>query len=132
MQGIPGSGKSTAAKMLYPPAKIFSTDEFWGEDYDYDPARAGFAHRWNQERVRWAMLQGYRTIVVDNTNLTRDAMRPYEKLATLFGYRLSVYRIDTPLEVCLERNRQRPPHRMIPEEVIREMHAKLEAFNESV
>lgn len=131
MQGIPGSGKSTRATELAQEvgAAIYSTDFFWGPEYRWNPAKTGTAHRWNQACVEKAMIAGDPAIIVDNTNITVDAVKPYYELAHEYMYRVIMVRVDTPLDVCLERNAQRPEHRRIPEDVIREMHGKLSSWD---
>jgi NEDD4-binding protein 2 len=88
MRGVPGSGKSTAAKMFALPENIFSTDEFWGPEYKFDFKRIGEAHKWNQQRVADAMRDGITPIVVDNTNITTKDMSPYVDFASFFGYKV--------------------------------------------
>jgi NEDD4-binding protein 2 len=142
MQGIPGSGKSTVARMLareYNPNRenlIYSTDEFWYEVpvdeidgvplYNYDPARRAEAHRWNQQRVVQAMQQGIAYIIVDNTNIQRWQVQPYLALAQIFDYEVQVVRVQVPVEVAIERNAARSADRQVPEEVIRQMADEME------
>ena len=44
---------------------------------------------------------------------------PYLRLAWQAGYYPEVVWMRTPLEVCLERNSQRPPNRKVPEDHLR-------------
>jgi predicted kinase len=67
---------------------------------------------------------GRESSAVDATNLTEAFRRPYFELARKHPCELEAVWFDTPLEVCLERNRKRS--RQVPEEVIREMAAALE------
>ena len=60
---------------------------------------------------------------VDATNLTAHDRQGWVKLAKDYGYDVQAVFFDVPLEVCLERNRKR--HRMVPEDVMRRMAAKL-------
>ena len=96
MRGFPGSGKSFTAKKLAPKENIFSTDDFWGEEYDFDMSRLREAHEWNQKRVISAMESGMTPIVVDNTNITRKAFNPYIDMAKQFGYRVELKESDSP------------------------------------
>lgn len=86
MRGIPGSGKSTAAKKLAPKEQIFSTDDYWGPEYKFDMNRLGAAHTWNLDRATKAMADGVSPIVIDNTNITWKAVRPYAEHAFQNGY----------------------------------------------
>jgi len=91
MRGIPGGGKSFVAKTLAPKKDIFGTDDFWGEDYNFDIKKLGIAHKWNQKRVADAMESGlYPTIVVDNTNITAKEMKSYVDNAEKFGLKLCI------------------------------------------
>ena len=55
--------------------------------------------------------------------MTRDERRPYIKIAQWYGCEVEALFFDAPLEVCLERNRSRA--RVVPEEAVRAMAAKL-------
>jgi predicted kinase len=96
MRGVPGSGKSTKAKQLAPRENIFSTDDFWGADYNFDVTKLGAAHRWNQGRVRNAMLQGMSPVVVDNTNVMKKDFQPYIDMAHEYGYDIETKESDHP------------------------------------
>jgi predicted kinase len=60
---------------------------------------------------------------VDATNLSVHERRQWIKMAKSFGYEVQAVFFDVPLDVCLERNRSRD--RMVSEEVMRRMAAKL-------
>jgi len=60
---------------------------------------------------------------VDATNLSIHERRQWIKMAKSFGYEVQAVFFDVPLEVCLERNRQRD--RSVSEEVMRRMAEKL-------
>lgn len=60
---------------------------------------------------------------VDATHLTPKERRPYIKIARKFGCQIEALFFDVPLDVCLERNRARA--RMVPEDAMRAMAAKL-------
>ena len=62
---------------------------------------------------------------VDATNLTPHDRASWIKLAKDFGYEVQAVYFDVPLEVCLERNSRR--HRVVEEDVMRKMSAKLKA-----
>lgn len=135
MQGIPGSGKTTIAKIIADreEAIIFSTDDFWihhdetGLHYHFDPTRLGEAHRWNQQRTakEMASLDGG-NIVIDNTNIKKRDVQPYVTLARIFEYEIVVMRVDVPLATALVRNDRRPVDRKVPAEIIERMHNTME------
>jgi len=60
---------------------------------------------------------------VDATNLTPHERQSWIKLAKDFGYEVQAVFFDVPAEVCLERNQRRD--RVVPEEIMRRMAAKL-------
>lgn len=62
---------------------------------------------------------------VDATNLSIHERRQWIKMAKSFGYEVQAVFFDVPLEVCLDRNRQRD--RSVSEEVMRKMAEKLKA-----
>jgi len=130
MQGIPGSGKSTVARGIAAQAQgqvtIRSTDDFWGEDYNFEPQNLGLAHDWNQLRVESDMETGVNTIIVDNTNIKARDVAVYKELAQHFGYSLQVIRVVVPLTVALDRNAERTPNRRVPDDVIRRMYVSMQ------
>ncbi len=62
---------------------------------------------------------------VDATNLTPQERHNWIKLAKDFGYEVHAVFFDVPLEVCIERHHRRD--RLVPEDVMRKMAAKLKA-----
>jgi predicted kinase len=67
---------------------------------------------------------------VDATNLTPHERQHWIKLAKDYNYEVHAVFFDVPLEVCIERHQRRD--RVVPEDVMRRMAAKLKApsFNE--
>lgn len=60
-------------------------------------------------------------VVVDDTNFKEDHRKRIEYIATIYDSTVEIKDFtDVPLEVCLERNRNRP--NPVPEEAIRRMH----------
>jgi predicted kinase len=62
---------------------------------------------------------------VDATNLTPQERQHWVKLAKDYNYEVHAVFFDVPLEVCLERHQRRD--RVVPEDVMRRMAAKLKA-----
>lgn len=60
---------------------------------------------------------------VDATNLSPKERRHWIKMAKDFGYEAQAVYFDVPLDVCMERNRRR--NRVVPEDVMNRMGAKL-------
>jgi len=60
---------------------------------------------------------------VDETNLTPQERQHWIKLAKDYGYEVHAVFFDVPLEVCIDRHQRRD--RVVPEDVMRRMAAKL-------
>jgi predicted kinase len=60
---------------------------------------------------------------VDATNLTPHDRHSWIKLAKDYGYEVQGLFFDVPVEICLERHQRRG--RVVPEDVMRKMAAKL-------
>ncbi|MBS1722634.1 MAG: ATP-binding protein [Armatimonadetes bacterium] len=119
LRGLPGSGKSTLAAE-YPKDHVFSTDAFWGPNYDYDRERLREAHLWNQERARNAMAQGVTPVVIDNTNVTFGQMRAYVEMAVQYGYSVEFRETQTPWRFDAAELERRTVHG-VPLEIIEQM-----------
>ena len=98
VRGIPGSGKSTTAKLLGAGGSgyiHFEADMYFIEDgiYKFDPAKIRDAHMWCQSSVEQAMLVNYTaghnsTIIVSNTFTQEWEMEPYYVLAKQWNYKV--------------------------------------------
>lgn len=109
MRGLPGSGKSTLAQEVLNQTigyneinckvHILSTDDFFCQNpqksYDYDVAKIGEAHNWNQRRAFEAMSRGFSPVIIDNTNTQMWEMQPYATMACDFGYYIEILEPDT-------------------------------------
>lgn len=125
MRGIPGSGKSTLAKALQfkdpKETVICSADDFWFDThgvYRFDARLLGEAHKKCQKDAEGYMKLGKMQVIVDNCNLAKVHQAPYLELAEKFGYEVQVVTVDTPLNVCMERNARRREDRRVPEGTI--------------
>jgi predicted kinase len=121
--GLPGSGKSSWFKRhnLNP----LSSDMIRSLLFD-DPTEQRFQDLVfsNLRSMLRARLVARRPLnYVDATNLTPHDRASWIKLAKDFGYEVQAVYFDVPLEVCLERNSRR--HRVVEEDVMRKMSAKL-------
>jgi len=122
--GLPGSGKSSWFKRnnITP----LSSDLLRGLLFD-DP---------NEQRFQDLVFSNLRSLLrarlvarrpmnyVDATNLSPHERQGWIKLAHDYGYEVHAVYFDVPLEVCLDRNRKR--QRVVAEDVMRRMGAKLQ------
>ncbi len=84
MQGIPGSGKSCAARMLgiQHNAVILSTDDLHmtaSGVYEFRRELAAERHKRNQARCRHFLMRGV-SVIIDNTNITNRQAAPYVQM----------------------------------------------------
>lgn len=91
LRGLPGSGKSTVAKIIQPKDKLICTaDDYFMQDgiYKFDPRKLGQAHSACQSKARNAMSIGFDNIVIANTNTTEKEMQVYFDMAKEYDYRV--------------------------------------------
>ena len=129
MRGLPGSSKSTHAHELkakhHDSCWIFATDDYWMRPdgvYDFNLDLIGESHAWNQKRTN-AIMEAERVqqwdsiIVIDNTNITFDEMKPYIKMALKHGFEIEFVEPDTEwkydVEECYTRNTHGVPYSTI-------------------
>jgi energy-coupling factor transporter ATP-binding protein EcfA2 len=82
IRGLPGSGKTTMAKVLaFVGYEHYEADMFFEHDgtYRYDASRIRDAHRWCLEKARTALTNGKR-VVVSNTFTRLQEMEPYSAM----------------------------------------------------
>jgi predicted kinase len=69
----------------------------------------------NRERLLLdACLQSRQRAVIDNTNSTKAERRPYIDAAKSNGFRVLGYYFQSQVEVCKQRNLQRPIEEQVP------------------
>jgi predicted kinase len=87
LRGLPGSGKSTFAKLVC--NQHVEADMFFMQDgeYKFDASKLKQAHEWCQEKTETWMKMGYH-ICVSNTFTQEWEMDAYYKLAEHYGYRV--------------------------------------------
>lgn len=138
MQGVPGSGKSTVAKLIAASVegspdnvRILSTDTYrYGAcgHYYFDPAENATFHSATQRDCADEMRRGTPVVIIDNTNIERWQAEPYFCLARMYGYEINVVRVDPGLAEAKKRNAKRPIERRVPNDVIEDMYAKMESL----
>lgn len=128
MVGVPASGKTTKAKEV--DGTRVSFDDI--REYLYgDASCRGVQSEIQAEfkrRMTQLIVEG-KSVVLDYQGLTPESRGTFISQYGRYFERLVAVYLNTPLEVCLERNRQRSRH--VPEFVIRRNHNMLCVPDES-
>ena len=127
LRGISGSGKSTYAQKLIEEKQgvgvvVCSADDHFMHDgeYKFDPSKLSAAHRLCRDKFVKAIHNKIQTIVVDNTNTTRNEYFFYARYAQSNGYQLHIITFDAYPELGISRNVHG-----VPDYVIRAQHKRL-------
>jgi predicted kinase len=86
LRGLPGSGKSTVAKLFNAPVCCADDYVYVNGEYMWTPQRAARAHMLCQDKCKTLMKEGKQVIVIANTNVKERDIRVYSKMAEQFGY----------------------------------------------
>ena len=87
VRGVPGSGKSTFAKLLT--LNVFEADHYFYDNdgnYNFIPSEIKEAHKKCQQLVEYEMESGILKIAVSNTFTQEWEMKPYFELGEKHGY----------------------------------------------
>ena len=121
--GLPGSGKSTYLAQLG--VTGLSSDAIRSLLADDETDQT--IHDRVFQTLRYLLWQrlaiGRPVTYIDATNLTVEERRPYIGIGKTYGCDVEAVFFDLPLEVCRARNARR--HRVVPEEAMVKMSAKL-------
>jgi predicted kinase len=124
--GIPGSGKTTLSKRLIERGflRLCADDirqELWGDAGEQKDPEKVFGIFF--QKLDEAFARGL-DVVVDNTNINTKHRQPILQKAITAGYEdIQLWVLDTPLEICLERNRNR--ERAVPDDIVANMYASV-------
>ena len=126
LRGLSGTGKSTLAKALGNKDSIFSTDDLFMVDgeYQFDPSKLGEYHAENLRLAtefmeRFAPYTTPAICVIDNTNTQHWEYEKYIEAAKENGFMVQIISVDWKREdipLYAERNSHG-----VPEEAIRRM-----------
>ena len=96
LRGLPGSGKTTLAKQMFPEHAHHAADDFFEVLGRFDPSQLGRAHRQCQSRVQASLASGH-SVVVHNTNTTHSEMKPYLQMAQRMSIDVRVVHVESGL-----------------------------------
>lgn len=99
VRGLPGSGKTTLAKLLSGNGKhpVFSIDDYFTDpdgNYTFDYAKNYLAYKSCEENTEKAIAEGHEIVFVDHTFTIDWELEPYFKLAKKYGCRLHVVTVE--------------------------------------
>ncbi len=125
---IPASGKSTLAKRIvtrYPQCLLISSDAIRAKLFGDEAIQGPWFQVWQKVKQQFHQALSINSLAIyDATNAQRRQRRQVIDMARETGFNhITGLWLDKPLELCLERNRQR--QRQIPEEVIIKMYRQL-------
>jgi predicted kinase len=124
--GLPGSGKTTIVNKVYGDYNIVSADIIKSTHTDYDQKHPELLHQWSVKEAENNMIdlsdKGV-DICMDSGGVNNSYSLRIMNMLKSKGYNLTLVYVDTPLNVCIERNEKR--ERNIPEYVIIEKSIKL-------
>lgn len=122
VRGLPGSGKSTFAKILTGGSgpTHYEADMYFMQDgkYKFDASKLRFAHEWCKDRVLMDMMKEVPAIGVSNTFTQEWEMQAYMDLAKEYGY--------TVFTIIVENRHGGVNEHNVPEDVLTKMRDRFE------
>lgn len=122
IRGLPGSGKTTMAKVFALAGyEHYEADQYFERDgaYHFDAMMLKAAHAWCLNQAKQAISSGMRCVVA-NTFTQRWELQPYIDAAKAIG---------VPVRIIEARGNWKNCHN-VPEEVIDRMRARWESIDE--
>jgi len=121
--GLPGSGKTTwFGRRGITPLSSDLLRNILFDDVE-EQRYQGLVFSTLRSLLRARLIARMPMNYVDATNLSAHERRQWIKMAKGYGYEVQAVFFDVPLEVCLDRNRQRD--RSVSEDIMRKMAEKL-------
>lgn len=131
-RGIPGSGKSTAARkaqIVDPNLKRVNRDDLRAMLHNsvWSAKNEDMTSRVQLDTIQTLLNAGY-DVIVDDTNLRNSRINELVRLLPDFDHsnEVEVWEFYVPIEVCYARNAERTGVARVPDAVIEKMHRDLE------
>lgn len=127
-RGLPGSGKTTAAKKTGFEL-VAADDYFTGLDgsYNFDVKKIGAAHSYCKKRVDNLLRQG-KDVAIHNTFTQHWEMKPYLDMAKKYGAEVKVFRMpEDSIDILFLRNVHG-----VPKETLIKMKDRFQAYSGEV
>lgn len=125
LKGLPASGKSTLALQMVQDDGMKRVNKDLLREMlhggKYTPELEAFVLDVRNAIIKLALEKGY-DVVIDDTNLNPIHQEAIRNLAGVLGVILDVIEVDTPLEECIRRDKERGES--VGENVIRHMFEK--------
>lgn len=125
MKGLPGSGKTTQAKLLSNPSGYVRVNKddlrAMMNDSKWSKGNESFVLQVRDFIISEALYAG-KNVVVDDTNFEAKHRLTLSSLAKKYGATFEEVFIDTPLDECIERDLKRP--NSVGSKVIKNMYEK--------
>lgn len=125
MVGIPGSGKSTIAKRYGDCTAVLSSDELRAVigNGESDQSVSGQVFRTLETMAAYFLARG-QNVVIDATNITKAARLPFILIGRKYKAFVQAWVVEVDVKTAKYRNARR--ERVVPEDVIDKMAARLE------
>jgi len=133
--GLPGSGKSHFAAQHFAGTErkrvnrkeirrlLFEMSNFGKKWTEAEFAASDeFLVKHVERKIVEHLLEGRQKILIDNTNISVEARKPFVAIAHRAGRSIGAVFLDTPVIRCIERNRSRAD--LLPERVISQLAAE--------
>ena len=115
--GLPGSGKSTYYREHFAATHVHVSKDLMANVRARDERQ--------RREIETALAAG-RSVVVDNTNPSRDVRAPLIATGRRYGAKVTGYFFDVDVRACIMRNREREGRARVPEVAIFTTRKKLQ------
>lgn len=104
MVGLPRSGKSTYVDKHFSNYQIICPDEIrLALGIQFEPKIESFVWAIHDTILRASLQKGY-SVCIDATNTKKESLLKYQNISKKYEYEMIIFAMDTPMNVCLERN----------------------------